>query len=215
MKRLVLVFSFAALLLACNSNTEQKENENVVQTENEAAPETQTMVQTSFPGYFAFISSQDANFSKDSFDLAEEGKIENMPATPINHAQLDPFKKYLVYNSDSTLAIDLYSYNYILINKNGVEKMEEAGPDTEIGLIDVKANTRRRLFFSGPSFSVADAKWINNDEVALAGAEILEDGKIKPIIWQINLKDTTQQQYNYNHIVKADVQGYVNKRVLK
>ena len=71
------------------------------------------------------------------------------------------------------------------------------------------------LFFSGPSFTVADAKWISNVEVALAGAENLEDGKIKPVIWQINIKDTTVQQYNYNHIVRAEVQGYVNKRVLK
>jgi hypothetical protein len=215
MKRQTLFLCMLVLLLACNDSTDKKEKEEVLQTEDVAEPEEQNILQTSFTAYFAYISSQDASFSKDSFNLAEEGKMESLPSSTIEPARLDPFKKYLVYNSDSSLAIDLYSYNYILTKRNGEEKMEEAGPDTEVSLVDLKNNTARRIFFSGPSFTVADAKWISNNEVALAGAENLEDGKIKPVIWQINIKDTTIQQYNYNHIVKADVLGYVAKRVLK
>src|SRR5215217_1777480 len=113
MKKYMSLIFFSGLL-ACNNtdnvvnvvNSEQDTLQEAV-VDNEVAE-----VKRSFPQLFQYLKKQDSTFSEDSFLLSGENKVETVPPAPIDSAKLKPFHKYLIYNSDSSLALDLYSYNY-------------------------------------------------------------------------------------------------------
>jgi hypothetical protein len=213
MNKLLVIITAMAFLTACNN--ENKVDEKVPEEsyqEGEIVNAQATLVQQSFPDLFAYIDKQDSSFTPDHFSLNGENKIDSLPAVPLEQDQLQPFKSMLIYNSDSTLAVDLFSYNYIITQRNGKKSMEEAGPDTEVGLVDVKANTRKRIFFSGPAAAVYDAKWINNKELLLAGSETVENNQIKPTVWQVSLADSVMQTFTYTSPVNADMKAYVQNK---
>ena len=170
-------------------------------------------VKQSFPQLFQYLRQQDSTFSEDSFSIAGENKVEAVAAMPVDSARLKPFQKYFIYNSDSSLALDLYSYNYIDTSRNGQNRLEEAGPDSEAAVIDLKNKTRRRVFFGGPSTTLWDAKWISPQELLLIGAESHEEGKVIPTIWQVNLKDTAMQVFAYQGEIQADMSGYTAQKL--
>lgn len=206
----------AVVLAACNNS-----NNTAIQTEAESAEtitveEESTHVATlerSFENLFAYMEQQDSSFTPQHFEPGFVGKIDSLPAVTYEPARIQPFEPFLIYNEDSTKAIDLYSYNYIITRRNGEVKLEEAGPDTEIGLIDVANNTRKRIFFSGPSMVVFDARWNSNNEIVMAGAEQLQNNQVKPIAWQYNLSDSTMQTFNYNEAIAADMKGYKEQTI--
>lgn len=201
-------------LAACVDDSEESE-ETVKLPEDVTEASTETnFVQTSFPGLFSYLAKQDSTFSTDSFQLTGEQKLDTVPPMPIDERQLQPFQKLLIYNADSSKAIDLYSYNYVITSRNGTTKMEEAGPDTEVALVDLKAKTRKRIFFAGPSYNVWDAKWLNANEIALAGAESEDNGAVKPMLWQVNLADASAEVYTYSGGIKADAKQFVQQKPL-
>lgn len=203
----------ALLLAACNNNNTSEP----VADEGTAAPTEEvnsevTRLQHTFPDLFAYMAAQDSSFAPQQFQPGSQNKIETLPPLQFEPAQIKPFEPFLIFNSDSSRAIDLYSYNYIITRRNGQVNMEEAGPDTEIALIDMEANTRRRIFFSGPSVTVFEAKWNGDNEIIMAGAEQLADNQIKPIIWQYNLTDSVMQTFTYDEAIAANMRGYVNSK---
>lgn len=201
----------ALVLAACNnstSNAPATEAEPMEQTETGELNSGVTQLQQSFPNLFAYLAQQDSSFAPDHFTPGTPGKIERMPPVPLDSAQLKPFESFLIYNSDSSKAIDLFSYNYIITRRNGQVKLEEAGPDTEVALIDVAANTRKRIFFSGPGAVVFEARWNGDNEIVMAGAEQLADNQLKPMLWQYNLTDSVVQVFSYDEAVVADMKAY-------
>ena len=203
--------AFAVLLVtACNNDNSTTTETTTTETEMEMkAPANEPSgpagrLAQNFPDLFAYMGAH--------FLTLSEGAIESLPPVKMEPEQLKPFEGFLIYNEDSTKAIDLFSYNYIITRRNGEVKLEEAGPDTEIAVIDVATNMRRRIFFSGPSVTVFEAKWNGDNEVIMAGAEQLQNNSIKPIIWQYNLSDSTLQMYSYDEAVTADMKGFMNKR---
>lgn len=213
MKKWAAILSVISVLWACNNNADNTAG-NAQDTLQEAVADAEVSeVQQSFPQLFQYLKAQDPAFSEDSFLLSGESKVEQVPPAAIDEKRLQPFRKYLVYNSDSSLALDLYSYNYIATSRDGRNSLEEAGPDSEAAVIDFKNNTRRRVFFGGPSYALWDAKWINQNELLLIGAETGEENKIIPTIWQVNLQDTSIQVYAYEGEVKADMNEYKRQKL--
>ena len=214
MKKALYCLVVAGTLTACNNNAGPAAKENGGQdTLQEAVVDAGVnVVQHSFPQLFQYLKKQDSTFSQDSFLLSGENKVEQVPPADIDDAHLQPFKKYLIYNSDSSLAIDLYSYNYIANTRNGESHLEEAGPDSEAAVIDFQNHSRRRIFFGGPSYTLWDAKWTGPNELLLIGAEAHNDNSI-PTIWQVNLKDSSIQVYSYQGEVKADMTGYQKEKL--
>lgn len=206
------------LVTACNNDNSTTTETTTTETEMEMkAPADEPSAPAgrlaqNFPDLFAYLEAQDSSFAMQHFLTPSEGAIESLPPVKMEPEQLKPFEGFLIYNEDSTKAIDLFSYNYIITRRNGEVKLEEAGPDTEIAVIDVATNMRRRIFFSGPSVTVFEAKWNGDNEVIMAGAEQLQNNSIKPIIWQYNLSDSTLQMYSYDEAVTADMKGFMNKR---
>jgi hypothetical protein len=213
MKKLVLCIAVAGMVAACNNNAGPSATANEAQdTLQEAVTDAQVNVaENAFPQLFQYLKQQDSTFSQDSFLLSGENKVEQVPPADIDDAHLQPFKKYLIYNSDSSLALDLFSYNYIANTRNGESRLEEAGPDSEAAVIDFRNHNRRRIFFGGPSYTLWDAKWTGPAELLLIGAEVHNENSI-PTIWQINLKDTSIQVYSYQGEVKADMAGYQKEK---
>ena len=216
MNKVWILISSLVLLMACNNdNNAGKEittTEADTLQQTEAAPEV-TYLQQSFPDLFAYMQAQDPAFAAQHFEQGSEVKMDALPAVALEPEQLKLFEPFLIYNSDSTKAIDLYSYNYIITRRNGEVKMEEAGPDTEVALIDVAGNTRKRIFFSGPSVMVFEARWNNDNEIVMAGAEQVDNQKIKPLVWQYNLADSLMQTFTYDEAIAANMKGFKDQKL--
>lgn len=170
-------------------------------------------VQQAFPDLYRYLHTQDAAFTEDSFLLSGELVLDKEQVVPVDEASLKPFQPLLIYNSDSSYAVDLYSHNYIIVPRNGTERLEEGSPDAEAALIDTKAHTRKRIFYGGPSYLLWDAKWTSPTSFLLAGGETRSDGRIVPTIWQVRLQDTKADVYAYQGDIKADMSDYQSHKL--
>ena len=209
MKKTLIAGSICLCLIACTDNADNTGNHKAKE-QTTAETSNSTGFQHSFPALFNALKQK--NVTADSFAITETGQLEPFPSSPINMQHLQPFKKLLIYNSDSTQAIDLFSYNYILAEKEGKPVAEAAEPDTEIALLNFKKNTRKRIWYSGPATAIVDAKWVGPNEVELLSIQEDEKGERKPIIWKISLTKNTIDTYKYNHPVALTATDYLNKR---
>ena len=197
------------LLGSCSNEANKPDNETKEPAEQATEIRKEASeLQHAFPQFFSFLAQQDPSFSTSRFQQSVSTPIDSVQAFPLDKKQLQPFSGYLIYNSDSTLAIDLYSYNYLPVKRKGKTELEQGGPDTEVGLINVKNNTRQRIFFSGPGTSVQQAKWENGNTVFLAGVEEAGPDSIKPVLWKINLDEKTMDVYQYSDTLHANVSNY-------
>src|SRR5829696_9197356 len=106
------VLAFIFLVSACNNSTDLRTANEVQDTLQEAVVDAEVnVVHQSFPQLFQYLEKQDSTFSQDSFLLSGENKVEQVPSAAIDSERLEPFRKFLIYNTDSSLALDLYSYN--------------------------------------------------------------------------------------------------------
>jgi hypothetical protein len=194
---------------ACSNEAARPEEETVEPTEQIAAEAENSELQSSFPQFFTYLSTQDTSFSIQNFEQNESMAMDSTKAFPVDEKQLQPFSDYLIYNTDSSLAIDLYSYNYIPVRRNGRTVLEQGGPDTEIAVIDTKDSTRRRIFFSGPGVSIQQAKWQDKNTVFLAGVEEVSENALKPILWKINIPHKTVQIINYMDTLQGNMRDFL------
>jgi hypothetical protein len=193
------------LLCSCSNEADKPEVET---TEPTGQVEETNELQQAFPEFFTYLDHLDTSFSVSRFVQSESVPLDTMHAFPLDKKQLQPFSAYFIYNADSSLAIDLYSYNHVPVQRNGKTTMEQGGPDTEVGLIDLKENSRRRIFFSGPGTTVQQAKWENGNTIFLAGVEEAGTDALKPVLWKINLPQKTMEIYNYEDTLHATISNY-------
>lgn len=206
MKKLLYVLLLAAGFSACTDSTDNTNLQNAAEVPPAPATEKTSHAET-FTEYFALLNRYDSSFSAERFGEEERATMQTSEAYPIEEARLQPYKPLLIYNADSTLAIDLFSYNYLLSRRGGTTYAQAGEPDTEVALIDFKENKRRRLLYVGPSFSILDAKWLDTEEVAIAGAEVISDQQIKPIIWKISLPEDKMETEFYTDTITANVEA--------
>ena len=214
MKRILLFITISFLVACNNEGTSTESGNDTVLGQTEASPII-AQVQKTFPQLFLFLKSGDAQFAADSFYETGEVKLSGAPAQPLDEENILKYKKWLIYNKDSSLALDLYSYNFIINNKEGDPHLESAEPDTEIALVDFKNKTRKRIYFSGPSYTIWEGAWVQNGEAVLAGAEIKGEGKRVPLFWYIHFAEGTIQMLEYTGIVIINMEPYLNKTIKK
>jgi hypothetical protein len=121
---------------------------------------------------------------------------------------LQPFRPYLIYNNDSTKAIDFVSHHYVFAKGKG---LQTGDPDSEVALLDFVRGSRKRLVFTGPSMSILDAAWLQDGSVMIAGAEDAGDGGVRPVIWHFAPRQ--KMFYTYPQTVQADVNEYTNRMI--
>jgi hypothetical protein len=169
----------------------------------------------SFKELYDFYSVYDSSFSTDSFVIVQQSVFENYPAESNDLNKLQPFHKLISYNIDSTYGVDLFSYNYVT-DKIGEKMYVQAGePDMEASLIDVKKKEKTRLLYLGPSYILFEAQWLNKNEMAIAGAEIISENKLKPLLWKITLPQKASEMYSYPGIVESNVSAILAERLAK
>ena len=194
----VSLFVLTALCAATACTNSTGSNERSTDTSAIAAaplsPEAQ-MVETAFPNMYQILKGQDASFDPALFEESEGGYGVPPPPRFFPPEELEQFKPYLIYSNDSTKAIDLVSYNFIVDKEGGKQVLEPSGPDTEAGIINLKNNMRTRIFYSGPGTIIREGKWLDSATVLLGGAEKLSSTAISPFLLRIDLTEKTLHRF--------------------
>lgn len=214
MKKGIWISSLWLLMAACTNNTknaavpaEKEQTDNIPEER-----ETGMLLQNYFPLLLSYLQKSNGTFSDDSVTQTESATRQSIAPYPIDPNKKDSFKRLLIYNKDSTQAIDLFSYNYILTNKKGTLTAEAAEPDSEVALMDFESGKRRRIWFSGPSATILDAAWMNPQEIAIAGMQENESGQRHPAVWVVSLPDSTIDTYLYQQPANISSAQYLNQR---
>jgi len=167
----------------------------------------------SFKELYDFYSVNDSSFNTDSFVLVQQSVFENYPAEPNDLNKLQPFHKLISYNTDSTYGVDLFSYNY-LTDKIGERTYVQGGePDMEASLIDVNKKEKKRLLYLGPSYIFFEARWLNKNDIVIAGAEIVSENKITPLLWKITISGRALELYSYSGIIESNASTILAARL--
>ena len=101
-------------------------------------------------GFSTFAKSKSPAFDWSKFRLMNSWKEDSLYVTPFEPASnyYETYKPYLKYSPDSSMFIDLDSYNLALEkDKNGQQVAIESGPDTEVSLVNIKEKKKTRLVF--------------------------------------------------------------------
>jgi hypothetical protein len=162
-----------------------------------------------FPGFIRFLQQQDSAFDPSRMTGGEIEQAQTMAALPLDSAAIRPFKPYLLYNTDSSLAIDLVIYNYFPHERGTRLVFEEAGPDYEAAVIDFRSGQRRRLLFFGTSGRIMDARWLDDHTIAMAGSMSQKgDSLFQPAVWIFDVKSGVKKMYTYPDLITGQIEGY-------
>lgn len=168
-------------------------------------------VDQAFPDLYRYLSGADNNFSNAEFEGGETEMDMDTTTQKIDPKMLEPFRDYLIYNSDSSFAIDPVTYNYIPVKQRGKTVLAAGGPDFELGLINLENNTRKKLLFFGTMGTVLEAKWQDAGTVMIAGAKEISADSIRPVIWRYEVPTGTWHMYTYREMIAADGYAYPKK----
>ncbi|HEY0059404.1 MAG TPA: hypothetical protein VGB56_09720 [Flavisolibacter sp.] len=167
-----------------------------------------------FPELFANLEQRDTAFFAEAFgDFSAPSALDTLGALPYAEEDGEKFQRFIIYNGDSTRAIDPYSYNHLLVERGGREKLVSGGPDTEVGMIDFTKGTRQRLLYFGPSYILMDARWKGSDTVLFAITEAIGNNKISPEIWEVDLGTMTKRVRRYPDTLSFNVDTYRNEKL--
>jgi hypothetical protein len=108
---------------------------------------------------------------------------------------------FLINSPDNKQYIDLDYYTF-QIEKNSKNKLVLTGGevDQEVNLVNRETKKIKRLAFFGPTSSIEDAKWINNEELVLFG---VNKDKSKLFLEIINIKTLNFNFYSCSYDQKS------------
>ena len=200
------------IFLSCSNPSEPEKKEQVTDSSDAVEAETPPAYTSWFPELFNYLQSQDSSFSPSRFEGGEM-ETSDVPEFDLDQALEKKYRPYFIFNSDSSLAIDLVMYNYVLEERNGKTFLEEGGPDFDAGLIDYKKRTRRQILFFGTMGSLLDARWENDHTVLMAGIMEMEGDSVRPALWRYDLQQKKREVYRYPELVRANISDYREKPI--
>ena len=206
-----LVVPLLSLLLACNNNAGTEETIDASPEENDQSPALPDL----FPEVTAFYRQQHPGFDPSAYELAGEQTGNSFITRPFDEKEVQAFRPLLVYNADSTKAIDMYSGSYVAVTKNGQTVFESGEPDTEVAVLDFGRKERIRIFYTGPSFTVQDVRWLDDSTIAIAGAMQVGPDQVQPQYNKVYLNDGRQEVYAFRDTLNADLGNYRDRRIRK
>lgn len=203
----------ALSLVACNNNSDNTANADSLTTGGEDEPEEvdaeTALLQNNLPQLFAYLRNSDSTFIPQQFDMTGTRDLDTSVTTPVTEKQMEMFRTCLVFNPDSTMALDLFSYNYVLVpTRDGAIRAEPGGPDTEAAVIDLKSGIRKRIYFSGPSSALLDARWLPDGTFLLAGGEVFPGSRLLPFIWKVDPHSSHIDVYSYSDTLRVTANDY-------
>lgn len=170
-------------------------------------------------GFSDYAKKKAAGFDWSKFRMVSSWQEDSMLVAPFTpdkdyYTSYGPFLKY---SPDSSLFIDLDSYN-IDITKDSKGRLvgHEIGPDCEVSLVDVDDKTKTRLVFLGPGGSIEDATWLDNSTLVLMGVQENEKGAKAATLWRFHIPTKTYYLYEIpDTTVAGPLMGYWRTERLK
>ena len=105
-----------------------------------------------------------------------------------NKRFFDLYNPYLKYSPDSTKAIDLYSYTYVLDYDSAGNVIGYGDVDCQLAIIDLEKQKRIVLQTIGMAGEFQDSFWLNNDSIIVATIETSDGESYEPFYAMIDLK---------------------------
>jgi hypothetical protein len=203
-----LLLAVIGFLVACNNNTDKQaepvisESTDAVSGENATSLNDREVEFINGTDFSKYAREHSPEIKWSNFNLARFWKEELRVKTDFKPDSnfMDTYGKLLKYSPDSSKFIDLDSYN-ISIHKDKQGRLigNEAGPDTEVSLVDLVSLKKMRLVFVGPGSSVEDAGWLDNNNFILIGFQENEAASgTEAVIWHFDLEQQLVKQYELN-----------------
>lgn len=226
MKHLVYTCIVVALIvISCKDNVKKEPQAGTVPQEDSLMETLDTLLSAetvqSFntSGFSDYAKKQATGFDWNKFRMTGSWKEDSMLVSPFTpdkdfYTSYGPFLKY---SPDSSLFIDLDSYN-IDITKDSKGRFigTEMGPDCEVSLVDVEDSKKTRLVFLGPGGSIEDATWLDNNTLVLMGVQENEKGDKTATLWRYHVPTQTYYLYEIpDTAVAGPLMGYWRKERLK
>lgn len=175
-----------------------------LRTSPQAYVEGDTLDAVNAPGLDAWVAhyrKADTAFRRNAFLASGINlRIDSLEACPApDTATLRLLAPILAWSPDSSLAVDIWSYDHLARrNRKGVTVLEGGGPDQTVKLLDRKTGTARQVLFNGPSQVVETADWISDKAFVLGLLNIDEaTGEARPDILLIHLGDSLFTNFRY------------------
>ena len=198
---------------ACRENAREKQVEPSEVQDSVVTEQVDTVLSGNAVRYFedngfsSFAKSRNPKFSWNSFHLVNVWKEDTLLTTPFNANEkyFRSYGQFIKYSSDSTMFIDLDSYNIDLTRMpDGSYVGEELGPDTEVSLIDLQDKLKKRLIFLGPGGDIEDGGWLDSQTIVLAGMQAGADGETNvPVVFKYHIPTRTFFLYELQDTTNA------------
>ncbi len=207
----LLGYIFVLLLISCSNNADvQAEEKDTANTQQSPDTSPNTAFKNALSSFYIYLETGDTSFNPEDFEQVGQNVLDTTTQSTLSEKQKEDFFNCFIFNSDSSLALDLFSYNYMV--RPADDKLVPLGPDNEIGLVDVNTGKRIRIFFSGPAALVADGSWLNNNTFVLAGAELIDENRIKPFNWKVDLAVNSIEVHHYLNTLNVSLRNYQNPK---
>jgi hypothetical protein len=204
MKNISIILFLALAFWSCKNDASEES-----QSELPSSTDTVERLDTIFSSEnIAFLNQLDfSKYARSESSAIDWNRFRMVTSTHEESPMVTPFTpdrlfyqhygKLLKYSPDSSMFIDIDSYNIELQkNKKGDLVPIENGPDTEVNLVDVEKKQKTRLIFLGPGNGVEEAGWIDNQTAILIGYRETDTTKTKnAVIWRYHVPTKTFHVY--------------------
>jgi len=133
--------------------------------------EYNTLINSKLKRWITFYKKNCTTFNINKFSLCKTDYLKpyyfDLPDGAKMQKFLELYSPYLIWNSDSSMAIDLYSTNVWLDFDSSGNKYAEFDVDSHVDLIDFKNKKGIVLMQTGTFSSFNDGFWIDNDNVLI------------------------------------------------
>lgn len=202
---LLALASFLLLLLACRSRQGSAEGVGEEPRHSpQAYAEGDTLDALPTPvldAWTAHYRQFDTAFRRSAFRASGiQLSLDSLePCPPPDTTQIRRLSPILAWSPDSSLAIDIWSYDYsALPTSKGVVRLEGGGPDQLVKLLDIRSGTARQLLFHGPGQLVESVDWIAPDALVLGLLSFdPANGNATPDLLLIHLTEALFTNFRY------------------
>lgn len=210
MNKLLLCCCVLLFFWSCNDATEGQGEHTDTKAIN---PQEKASLEDDLLPVTEVFTQLDSSFNRGSFYESGIDTLDRKTPTPLDTTGISAFIPFLIYNEDSSMAIDPYSYNYVILQRGGQQKVSEGGPDVEVSLIDLRQKTKSRLWFGGPSSQLLDLQWKNKEELWISGTEEMDSAHYQPFVLSINTRDLTIQRWSSDELLQGEKKDLLKQRL--
>jgi hypothetical protein len=122
----------------------------------------------------------------------------------------DLYNPYLKYSPDSSKAIDLYSYTYVLDYDSEGKVVGFGDVDCQLAIVDLKKQKRIILQTFGSAGQFQDSFWLNNDSIIVAWIGTSDGEFYEPFYSVIDLKTYLTHNYKLDTDLNLSESNYAD-----